>query len=80
MGDRWAIQAVVATRSLLADRRNRSSASAVSSNQASFGAASWGGGHGCNLVGAVHAEIGPLGKYWRSSPLVFSLVPRCHGL
>ena len=21
----------------------------------------------------------PLGKYWRSSPLVFSLVPRCHG-
>jgi hypothetical protein len=22
----------------------------------------------------------PLGKYWCSSPLVFSLVPRCHGL
>ena len=22
----------------------------------------------------------PFGKYWRSSPLVFSLVPRCHGL
>jgi hypothetical protein len=22
----------------------------------------------------------PLGKYWRSSPLVFSLVPRCQGL
>jgi hypothetical protein len=22
----------------------------------------------------------PLGKYWRSSPLVFSLEPRCHGL
>ncbi len=22
----------------------------------------------------------PLGKYWRSNPLVFSLVPRCHGL
>ena len=21
----------------------------------------------------------PLGKYWRSSPLVFSLEPRCHG-
>jgi len=21
-----------------------------------------------------------LGKYWRSSPLVFSLLPRCHGL
>ena len=21
----------------------------------------------------------PLGKYWRSSPLVFSLVPRCQG-
>ena len=21
----------------------------------------------------------PLGKYWRSSPLVFSLVARCHG-
>ena len=22
----------------------------------------------------------PLGKYWRSSPFVFSFVPRCHGL
>jgi putative transposase len=22
----------------------------------------------------------PLGKYWRSKPLVFSLLPRCHGL
>ncbi len=22
----------------------------------------------------------PLGKYWRRSPLVFSLVPRCQGL
>ena len=22
----------------------------------------------------------PLGKYWRSRPLAFSLVPRCHGL
>jgi hypothetical protein len=22
----------------------------------------------------------PFGKYWRSSPLMFSLVPRCHGL
>ena len=21
----------------------------------------------------------PLGKYWRNSPLVFSLVPRCQG-
>ena len=21
----------------------------------------------------------PLGKYWRSSPLVFSLLGRCHG-
>jgi hypothetical protein len=22
----------------------------------------------------------PFGKYWRKRPLVFSLVPRCHGL
>ena len=22
----------------------------------------------------------PFGKYWRNKPLVFSLVPRCHGL
>src|SRR5690606_32278039 len=22
----------------------------------------------------------PFGKYWRNRPLVFSLVPRCHGL
>src|SRR5205823_7640075 len=26
------------------------------------------------------AKSVPLGKYWRSKPLVFSLVPRCHGL
>ena len=28
---------------------------------------------------AVHGEVGALGKYRRSSPLVFSLLPRCHG-
>jgi hypothetical protein len=33
---------------------------------------------------AVEVELGeggevPFGKYWRSSPLVFSLVPRCQG-
>jgi hypothetical protein len=26
------------------------------------------------------ARFVPLGKYWRSRPLVFSFVPRCHGL
>src|SRR5258705_13859164 len=26
------------------------------------------------------ARFVPLGKYWRSKPLVFSLEPRCHGL
>jgi hypothetical protein len=25
------------------------------------------------------ARFVPLGKYWRSRPLVFSFVPRCHG-
>jgi transposase len=24
--------------------------------------------------------VSPFGKYWRSSPFVFSFVPRCHGL
>ena len=34
-----------------------------------------------SISSAVHRERSvPLGKYWRSSPLVFSLVPRCHGL
>jgi hypothetical protein len=31
------------------------------------------------LVGSVHGRSPPLGKYWRSSPFVFSLVPRSHG-
>ena len=30
---------------------------------------------------ALHRDRSvPLGKYWRSKPLVFSFVPRCHGL
>ena len=32
------------------------------------------------VLGAVHAQVGPLGKYCRSNPSVFSLVPRCQGL
>ena len=39
-----------------------------------------GGRHGSNLLGAVHAQIRAFRKYWRSIPLVFSLVPRCQGL
>ena len=35
---------------------------------------------GLQGFGAMLAEIGSLGKYCRSSPLVFSFVPRCHGL
>src|SRR5271163_1554728 len=75
------IQAVVATRSLSADRRNRSSASAGVFQSSVF--------RGRELRAAATAAISlalcmlrsvPLGKYWRSSPLVFSLVPRCHGL
>ena len=30
-------------------------------------------------AGPYPASEVPLGKYWRSSPLVFSLLPRCHG-
>ena len=30
--------------------------------------------------GQWRARSVPLGKYWRSSPLVFSLVPRCQGV
>src|SRR5680860_751661 len=33
------------------------------------------------MSSAVQREMSvPLGKYWRSSPLVFSFDPRCHGL
>jgi putative transposase len=36
---------------------------------------------GRKIVGwAMGAQVVPLGKYWRSRPLVFSLVPRCQGL
>src|ERR1700678_2135101 len=75
------IQTVVATRSLSADRRNRSSASAGVFQSSVF--------RGRELRAAATAAISlalcmlrsvPLGKYWRSSPLVFSLVPGCHGL
>jgi len=59
---RWCIgriQAVVATKSLLADRSNWSRAFAgVFPNQASFGPGVESGSHGRNLLGAVHAEIG----------------------
>ena len=34
-----------------------------------------------SISAAVHRERSvPLGKYWRSSPLVFSFMPRCQGL
>ena len=74
-------QAVVATASLLADRSNRSSTSAGVFQSSVF--------RGRALRAAATAAISsvlcslrsvPFGKYWRSNPLVFSLVPRCHGL
>jgi hypothetical protein len=46
----------------------------VFSNQASFGA-----GRAAISSALCMLRSVPLGKYWRSSPLVFSLVPRCHG-
>ncbi|GJF31256.1 hypothetical protein KNE206_39560 [Kitasatospora sp. NE20-6] len=39
-----------------------------------------GDGDGGQVLGAVGREVGALGKYWRSRPLVFSLEPRCQGL
>src|ERR1019366_7419499 len=39
---------------------------------------SWATVSSCPSVKAERSV--PLGKYWRRSPLVFSLVPRCHGL
>ena len=34
----------------------------------------------CEVSRCVLGEVPvPLGKYWRSSPLVFSLLPRCQG-
>src|SRR5215472_9061832 len=75
------IQAVVATESLLADRSNWPSASAGVFQSSVF--------RGRELRAAATAAIStalcmlrsvPFGKYWRSNPFVFSLVPRCHGL
>jgi hypothetical protein len=58
------IQVVVATRCLSADRRSRSSASAGVFQSSVFrGRKLRAAATGCNLVGAVHAEIGPFGEY-----------------
>jgi hypothetical protein len=37
------------------------------------------GGDVVQDAGAVEGQVGALGMYWRSSPLMFSLVPRCQG-
>jgi hypothetical protein len=34
----------------------------------------------CSAMAEWMRRSVPLGKYWRSSPLVFSLLPRCHDL
>lgn len=31
------------------------------------------------LVVVPNAEVRYFGKYWRTSPVAFSLLPRCHG-
>ena len=76
------IQAVVATRSLSADRRNRSSASAgvFQSKRLSGPRVAGAAATAAISLALCMLRSVPLGKYWRSSPLVFSLVPRCHGL
>src|SRR5208282_2565641 len=75
------IQSVAATPSFPADTSKWSSASAGVFQSSVL--------RGRELRAAATAAISsalfvlrsvPLGKYWRSSPLVFSLVPRCHGL
>src|SRR5215203_3614149 len=75
------IQAVVATSIVFIHNSSASSASAGVLQPSVF--------LGRALRAAATAAISsalwtlrsvPLGKYWRSSPLVFSLVPRCHGL
>jgi hypothetical protein len=38
------------------------------------------GGDGVEVVLGEGGEVAAFGKYWRSSPLVFSLEPRCQGL
>jgi heparanase len=79
--DAWRIQSVAATPSFPADTSKWSSASAGVFQSSVL--------RGRELRAAATAAISsalfvlrsvPLGKYWRSSPLVFSLVPRCHGL
>lgn len=36
--------------------------------------------HRLEILGVPTERSVPFGKYWRSRPLVFSLVARCHGL
>ena len=75
------VQGVVATLSCWAERR--------CSSRASAGVFQWRVFRGRLLSAAATASRSlrecrersvPLGKYWRSRPLVFSLVPRCQGL
>src|SRR4051812_11555804 len=79
-GTRW-IQVVVATRPMWVVRRNWSRASAGVLQPRVF--------RGLLLRAIATAARSsalctlrsvPFGKYWRSSPLVFSFVPRCQGL
>src|SRR3990170_3836415 len=70
------VQGVVATLSCPAKRSTSSRTSAGVLG----GRVLRGRGVASRSTGVCRARSVPLGKYWRSSPLVFSLVPRCHGL
>src|SRR3954447_20957408 len=75
------IQAVVATQSLLAARSNWSSASAGVLQSSVFrGLALRAIATAVRSSALCTLRSVPFGKYWRSSPLVFSFVPRCQGL
>src|SRR4051794_34537842 len=75
------IQAVVATQSLLAARSNWSSASAGVLQSSVFrGLALRAIATAVRSSALCTLRSVPFAKYWRSSPLVFSFVPRCQGL
>src|SRR5215210_5356158 len=75
------IQAVVATWPVSVDRRNPSSASAgVFQPRVLRGLLLRAIATAARSSALCTLRSVPFGKYWRSSPLVFSFVPRCQGL
>ena len=75
------VQSVDATPACWSERRCSSNASAGVRQSRIFRGRELSSAATASRSPLVHLERSvPFGKYWRNSPLVFSLVPRCQGL